>query len=60
MLVYLGREWGWASVKEIAGRLHRDPSIISRLYSGYAADRDEEKETRANKWDRLVFSHLHG
>ena len=43
-LVYLGREWGRASVKEIGRRLHRDPSIISRLYSAYAADRDQNKE----------------
>jgi hypothetical protein len=33
-----------ASVKEIGRRLHRDPSIISRLYSAYAADRDPNKE----------------
>ena len=43
-LVYLAREWGRASVKEIGRRLHRDPSIISRLYSAYAADRDPNKE----------------
>ncbi len=45
ILVYLAREWGRASVKEIGRRLHRDPSIISRLYSAYAADRDRNKET---------------
>ena len=44
MLVYLGREWGRASVKEDGKRLHRDPSVISRLYSAYAAARDEKKE----------------
>jgi putative transposase len=44
MLVYLAREWGRASVKEIGKRLHRDSSIISRLYSTYAADRDRDKE----------------
>jgi len=43
-LVYLAREWGRASVKEIGRRLHRDPSIISRLYAAYAADRDPNKE----------------
>ena len=43
-LVYLAREWGRVSVKEIGRRLHRDPSIISRLYSAYAADRDPKKE----------------
>jgi REP-associated tyrosine transposase len=45
MLVYLGREWARVSVKELGKRLHRDPSIISRLYSAYAADRDQKKET---------------
>jgi len=44
MLVYLGREWGRVSVKELGRRLHRDPSIISRLYSAYVADRDPIKE----------------
>lgn len=44
MLVYFVREWGRASVKEIGRRWHRDPSIISRLYSAYAADRDAKKE----------------
>jgi REP element-mobilizing transposase RayT len=43
-LVYLAREWAKASVKEIGRRLHRDPSIISRLYAAYAADRDRNKE----------------
>jgi chromosomal replication initiation ATPase DnaA len=44
MLVYVGREWAKASVKEIGRRLHRDPSVISRLYAAYAADRDYENE----------------
>ena len=44
MLVYLGREWGRVKVKELGKRLHRDPSVVSRLYSLYAADRDEKKE----------------
>ena len=42
MLVYLGREWGRLRVKELGKRLHRDPSVISRLYSAYAAARDEK------------------
>lgn len=42
--VYLARQWGRASFKEIGRRLHRDPSIISRLYAAYAADRDRNKE----------------
>jgi REP-associated tyrosine transposase len=44
MLVYLGRQWARMSVKELGRRLHRDPSIISRLYAAYAADRDAKKE----------------
>jgi hypothetical protein len=39
-----GMGMGRASVKEIGRRLHRDPSIISRLYPAYAADRDPNKE----------------
>jgi len=45
MLVYRARDWGRASVKEIGQRLHRDSSIISRLYAAYAADRDRSRET---------------
>ena len=32
------------SVKERGTWLHRDPSVISRLYSAYAAARDEKKD----------------
>jgi hypothetical protein len=46
VLVYVAREWAKVSVKEISRRLHRDPSIISRLYAAYAATRHHEKETR--------------
>jgi chromosomal replication initiation ATPase DnaA len=45
LLVYVGREWGKVSVKKLGRRLQRDPSIISPLYSTYAADRDSKKET---------------
>ena len=44
-LVYLARKWGRVSVKEIGRRLHWDPSMVSRLYSVYAADRDQNKKT---------------
>jgi hypothetical protein len=37
--------FGSESVKEIGERLHRDPSIISRLYCAYIADRDRNRET---------------
>lgn len=46
MLVYLAREWGRMSVKELGRRLHRDPSIISRLYAAYQETRDEKTESR--------------
>jgi chromosomal replication initiation ATPase DnaA len=49
ILVYLAREWAATSVKEIGRRLHRDPPIISRLYSADAADRDQTKEKRLVK-----------
>lgn len=39
MLVYVAREWAKVSVKEISRRLHRDPSIIRRLYAAYALAR---------------------
>jgi hypothetical protein len=44
-LVYVAREWGKVTVKQLKRRLHRDPSIISRLYMTYAANRDRSKET---------------
>jgi chromosomal replication initiation ATPase DnaA len=52
MLVYLAREWGRLSVKEIARRLHRDPSIISQLYFAYGANRDHKNE-------KLLAKRLH-
>ena len=49
MLVYLARQWGGMSVKELGRRLHRDPSIVSRLYAAYAASRDTKAEARLAK-----------
>ncbi|MBI2089410.1 MAG: transposase [Deltaproteobacteria bacterium] len=46
MLVYLAREWARMSVRELGRRLHRDPSIISRLYAAYGASRDVAGESR--------------
>ncbi len=46
MLVYLAREWGGLSTRELGRRLHRDPSIISRLYALYAATRDQKAESK--------------
>jgi chromosomal replication initiation ATPase DnaA len=56
MLVYLAREWARTRVKEIGRRLHRDPSIISRLYLAYAADRDQNKEKKLGKQLRQYSS----
>jgi REP element-mobilizing transposase RayT len=49
LLVYGAREWSGLSVKEVGRRLHRDPSMISRLYVGYVAksSRSLEKQVRA-------------
>lgn len=46
MLVYLAREWGGLSTKELGQRLHRDPSMISRLCTTYATARDTPGERR--------------
>ena len=39
-------EWGRVSVKELGKRLHRDPSVISRLYSAYVAAREKKLRRR--------------
>jgi hypothetical protein len=46
MLVYLAREWSGKRVKELGEELHRDPSIVSRLYASYAESRDQQVEDR--------------
>ena len=48
-LVYAAREWSGLRVKEVGRRLHRDPSMISRLYAGYVAQRTPswEQQVRA-------------
>jgi putative transposase len=46
MLVYMAREFGGMTVKELGKRLNRDPSIISRLYSAYTGSRDSVAESR--------------
>lgn len=45
-LVYLAREWCGLTAKELAGRLHRDASMISRLYGWYQGHRDRLTEER--------------
>jgi putative transposase len=49
MLVYLGREWSGLKAKELGKRLQRDPSRISRLYSFYAQNRNEESEAKVGR-----------
>lgn len=46
MLVYVAREWGRLTTQELGKRLRRDPSMISRLYAAYAAQRDGRAEAR--------------
>jgi putative transposase len=43
-LVYLAREWSGITTKELGRRLHRDPSMISRLYGWYLGHRDKQTE----------------
>src|SRR3990172_867170 len=45
-LVYLAREWCGLTAKELAGRLHRDASMISRLYGWYQGHRDQHAEEK--------------
>jgi chromosomal replication initiation ATPase DnaA len=51
LLVYAGREWSGLSVKELGRRLHRDPSMISRLYAHYVA-------ARSHSWEKRVLELL--
>ena len=45
-LVYLAREWSGIPTKELGRRLHRDPSMISRLYGWYQGHRNKQTEER--------------
>lgn len=46
MLVYLGREWSMMSTKELGRQMHRDASVISRLFGRYARNRDLSVEAK--------------
>ena len=48
-LAYLAREWCTLKVTEIARRLHRDPSMVSRLCAQYEAVRDSRLEMNIAK-----------
>jgi ribosome-binding protein aMBF1 (putative translation factor) len=45
-LIDLAREWSGISTKELGRRLHRDASMISRLYGRYQGHRDKQTEER--------------
>jgi putative transposase len=45
-LVYLAREWCGLTAKELGRRLHRDASMISRLYGWYQRHRDKQMEKK--------------
>ncbi|MDP2606490.1 MAG: hypothetical protein Q8S00_28445 [Deltaproteobacteria bacterium] len=45
-LVYLAREWCGLTTKELAGWLHRDASMIARLYGWYQPRRDKQTEQK--------------
>lgn len=49
MLVYLAREWAGIKGRELGKRLHRDPSLISRLYRFYAGNRAEAAEVKLRR-----------
>ena len=46
LLVYAAREWSGLTGKDVGRRLHRDPSMISRLYAGYVRKRNAALEKR--------------
>jgi len=45
-LVYLAREWGKMTTKDLGKRFERDPSMISRLCGDYEGNRERERERR--------------
>jgi REP element-mobilizing transposase RayT len=46
MLVYLAREWSQMTTRELGRRLHRDPTMISRLAGTYTTHRNVKVEAR--------------
>jgi REP element-mobilizing transposase RayT len=49
MLVYFAREWGQMTARDLGQRLQRDPSMISRLASYYAAHRSIKAEAQVRQ-----------
>jgi REP element-mobilizing transposase RayT len=48
-LAYLAREWSGLTAKDVGQRLHRDPSMVSRLCAWYAGNRDEKTEGKLSR-----------
>lgn len=60
MLVYLRREWGRVSVKELGRRLHRDPSIYQPAVLGVCRrSRPDKGETVSSKTSALMQYERH-
>jgi chromosomal replication initiation ATPase DnaA len=49
MLVWLARAWSGLTTVELGQRLQRDPSMISRLVTAYAAHRDAQREKQIRR-----------
>ncbi len=49
VLVYLAQAWSGLTGRDLGKRLHRDPSMISRLSAAYAANRDGKREARLRR-----------
>ncbi len=56
MLVYLGREWSGMSTRELGRQMHRDASVISRLYGQYARNRKHSVERRLGQAIELLVN----
>lgn len=54
LLVHVAREWGQLTTHELGRRLQRDPAMISRLATAYAASRDPRAEAQVRQalWPR--------
>jgi REP element-mobilizing transposase RayT len=49
LLVFLARDWSHLTTRELGRRLQRDPSMISRLATAYAAHRDPATEAHVRQ-----------
>ena len=56
MLVYLGKAWSRMSTRELGRQMHRDASVISRLYGQYARNRKHSVERRLGQAIELLVN----